>query len=148
MKGERGERRSPKPKWQEQLSKHVITQLAVLNPYNRPNEIEINFGQEEIRLLRSRFRIQYSKVRDAFDDFKDDGGRRIPDNLKPLINSVNTIPVSTPECEQGFSAMNVTLSDLRFSSLLQHVSALMFVKLHGPHLQQWQPDRYVESWTS
>ena len=44
--------------------------------------------------------------------------------------------------------MNVTLSDLRSSLLLQHVSALMFLKLHGPPLQQWQPDRYVESWTS
>ena len=130
----------------EQLSKQVITQLAVLNPHNWPNEIELNFGQDEVRLLCSRFRIQYSKVRDAFDYFKDDGGRRIPDNLKPLINSVNTIPVSTAECERGFSAMNVILSDLRSSLLLQHVSALLFVKLHGPPLQLWQPDRYVESW--
>jgi hAT family C-terminal dimerisation region len=131
---------------QEQLSKQVITQLAVLNPHNWPNEIELNFGQDEVRLLCSRFRIQYSKVKDAFDDFKDDGGRRSPDNLKPLINSVNTIPVSTADCERGFSAMNVILSDLRSSLLLQHVSALLFVKLHGPPLQLWQPDCYVESW--
>ena len=109
--------------------------------------MEIDFGEEEIRLLCSRFRLCFSKVRDAFSDFKDSGGRSIPNNLKPLLNSVDTIPVSTAVCERGFSAMNVILSGLRSSLLLQHVSALMFLKLHGPPTATVATiDLYVTLW--
>ena len=77
--------------------------------------MEIDFGEDEIQLLCSRFRLCSSKVRDAFNDFKDSGGRSIPNanNLKPLLNSVDIMPVSTAECERGFSAMNVILSEPR-----------------------------------
>ena len=98
---------------QQLQNKQIIAQLAISNPNNWPSEMEIDFGEEEIRQLCRQFRLYFSKVRDAFSDFKDSGGRSIPNNLKPLLNSVDTIPaISTNECERGFSAMNVILSDL------------------------------------
>lgn len=131
---------------QESQSNKLIDQLSVLNPDNWPAEMEVDYGEEQLRLLCRRFGLHYSTARDAFSDFKDSGGRKIPLDLHPLMNAINTIPVSTAECERGFSAMNVIFGDHRAKLLIKHVSALMFVKLHGPPLQQWQPLRYVKSW--
>ena len=124
----------------------VIDQLSVLNPDNWPAEMEFDYGEEQIRLLCRRFRLHYCTARDAYSDFKDSGGRKMPLGLNLLMNAVNTIPVSTVECERGFSVMNVIFGERRAKLLVQHVSALMFIKHHGPPLLQWQPLRYVKSW--
>ena len=94
----------------------------------------VDYGEAELRFLCQRFHLPYVTVRDAYNDFKDSGGRQIPRNFKQLTKAVNrpTIPVSTAECERGFSAMNVDLSDLRSSLLIEHVSGLMYIKIHGP----------------
>lgn len=131
---------------QESHCNKLIDQLAVLNPDNWPAEMKVDYGEEEIRLLCRRFRLHYVTARDAFSDFKDSGGRRMPLDLHLLMNAVHTIPVSTAECERGFSSMNVILGELRAKLLIEHVSALLFVKLHGPPLKQWQPLRYVKTW--
>ena len=124
----------------------VIDQLSVLNPDNWPAEMEFDYG-EQIRLLCRRFRLHYSTARYAYiSDFKDSGGRKMPLGLNLLMNAVNTKPASTAECERGFSVMNVIFGERRAKLLVQHVSALMFIKHHGPPLLQWQPLRYVKSW--
>ena len=108
--------------------------------------MEFDYTEEQIRLLCRRFRLHYSTARDAYSDFKDSGGRKMPLGLNLLMNAVNTITVSTAECERGFSVMNVIFGERRAKLLVQHVSALMFNKHHGPPLLQWQPLRYVKSW--
>ena len=42
--------------------------------------------------------------------------------------------------------MNVILSDTRSLLLVQHVSDLMFIRMHGPPLEVWKSDQYVQSW--
>jgi len=42
--------------------------------------------------------------------------------------------------------MNLILTDIRSLLLIKHVSALMFIKLHGPPLADWKPGRYVNTW--
>ena len=79
---------------QKPQNKQIIAQLAISNPNNWPSEMEIDFGEEKIRLLCSRFRLCFSKVRDTCNDFKDSGSQSNPNNLKPLLNSVDTIPVN------------------------------------------------------
>ena len=88
-------------------NKLIIAQLAVMSPDYWPSEIDVSYGETELRFLCQRFRLPYVTVRDAFSDFKDSGGRRIPKHFKLLTSAVNTIPASTAECERGFSAMNV-----------------------------------------
>ena len=130
----------------ESQGKLIIAQLSVINPEYWPNEMDANYGEEEVRLLCQRFRLSYATVRDAYCDFKDSGGQQITRKFKALLNCINTIPVSTAECERGFSAMNVILSDTRSSLLITHVSGLMFIRMHGPPLEVWKPHQYIRSW--
>lgn len=37
--------------------------------------------------------------------------KHISTSLKELVNSIEIVPISTAECERGFSAMNLTLTD-------------------------------------
>ena len=66
--------------------------------------------------------------------------------LKPLMSAVGAIAVSTAECERGYSCMNWTVFDTRNSLAIPTVSSLMFLKLVGPPLHQFQPLLYVKSW--
>ena len=38
----------------------------------------------------------------------------------------------TAECERGFSCMNLTMTDLRSTVLIDLVASLMFINIHGP----------------
>ena len=57
-----------------------------------------------------------------------------------------SIPCSTSECERGFSAVNLIMTDLHSTLTIKHVAALLFIQLHGPPLSKWKPQVYVSSW--
>lgn len=101
--------------------------------------------EDVIRELCTHFRLPYGLIRDAYCDYKDSGGKQITEQLKPLMNSVNTIPCSTAECERCFSVMNLIITDLRSTLIVQHVPALIFIKINGPPLAIWKPEKYVQS---
>jgi len=82
----------------------------------------------------------------AFRIFKENGGKRIPPELRPLLLALKTIPVCTTECERGFSQMNLIISRTRNSMLVSTASCLMFGKLVGPSLARFDPLPYVRSW--
>ena len=73
-------------------------------------------------------------------------GRNVPNDLKPLINILNLIPVGTSECERGFSQMNLIETDTRNSLAVTTIANLLFIKLNGPPLALWQPRSYVLHW--
>lgn len=125
---------------------NLVSELAVLDSTYWPNELNLTYGDKELEKLCHRFRLPYAQVRDAFCDFKDNGGTKVPMNLQPLINCANVIPCSTAECERGFSLMNIIISPERSTLLIPHVSALMYIKLHGPPVALWLPDDYVTLW--
>jgi hypothetical protein len=131
---------------EERQDKQIIAQLSVIFPEYWPSEMATNYGEDELRLLCNRFRLPYASIRDAYGDYKDSGGRHMPKSFSSLMRPVNTIPVSTAECERGFSAMNIIITERRSSLLTEHVSSLMFIKLHGPPLEYWKPGHYVKSW--
>ena len=66
--------------------------------------------------------------------------------LKRLVGAVHTLPVSTAECERGFSRMNIISTPLRTCLAVKHISALFFISIAGPPLNRWQPLPYVKSW--
>jgi hypothetical protein len=47
----------------------------------------------------------------------------------PLLNAINNIPISTSECERGFSQLNLIVTPRRASLQLSPVANLMFIKL-------------------
>ena len=93
-----------------------------------------------------RFGLRFNEIKNDFKEFKDSRGTVISNGMRQLKNSINTLPVSTAECERGFSKMNIICSSLRSKLTVSHISSLMFVSLCGPPLSLWEPITYVKSW--
>ena len=55
--------------------------------------------------------------------------KKLPEKLLPLQRTLNTIPVSSSECERGFSQMNLIITPTRASLLTRTVSALLYIRL-------------------
>jgi len=104
------------------------------------------FGEDEVTELCRKFRLPCVLTVNAFRDYVDTGGRRMPADLQPLVNCTHVIPSSTAECEHSFSHMNIIVSDTRSMLLVSHVSSLLFIKLHGPPLKSWNPTTYAKTW--
>ena len=127
-------------------TKSLLSELSVMDINFWPSDMDVDYGETEVRQLCLRFNLPFASTRDGYCDFKDTGGRQITQKLKPLVDAIKTIPCSTSECERGFSAMNLIMTDLRSTLVTEHVSALLFIKLHGPPLSKWKPQTYVRSW--
>ena len=83
----------------------------------------------------------------AFEDFLDNGGKTsVPADLETLLNCIKVILCSLVKCERGFSTMNNILTNSRSRPLVQRVSNLIFIKLHGPPVNLWKPEEYVRKW--
>lgn len=108
----------------------------------------LQVGEKEVVELADRFRVDSRATVRAFRAFVEGYGKMIPEDLKALLSSVGTIPVSTAECERGFSAMNLIITPARNSLSTSNVSALLFVKLVGLPLSKFEPLKYVKSWLS
>jgi len=66
--------------------------------------------------------------------------------LKSLRCAINTLVVSTADCERAFSCMNETLTAIRNSLAVDTLSSLMFMSVCGPPMSAFKPEQYVTSW--
>ena len=124
----------------------LLDQLCVLYPIYWSQNLELNYSEEEIRSLCHRFGFPRSSTVSAFHDYVDNQGRKVPDDLLPLLRCCSCIPVSSAECERGFSLMNIVCTSVRNRLTVKRISNLMFIKLHGPLINSWNPEKYVKSW--
>jgi hypothetical protein len=69
-----------------------------------------------------------------------------PENLLNLKNALNMLPISSSECEWGFSQMNLILTSTRASLSTTTVSVLLFERVVGLPLCHFSPTKYAESW--
>ena len=72
----------------------------------------------------------------------------IPHDLQPLKQAIDTLAVSTAECERSFSVMNDTLTPIRNSLSVSRLPSLVFITCVGPTLLLLKPVAYmyVSSW--
>ena len=129
--------RSLKKLWAELLRFYTLALTADRSP---------EYGECEVKFLANKFGMAFQHVKHAFREYRDSYGASTPSAMLGLLNCVNTIPVSTAECERGFSKMNVICSSLRSRLTVPHTSSLMFLTLCGPPVQLWQPLKYVKAW--
>lgn len=101
-----------------------------------------------VRLLCTKFGVAFRDLKFAFREYRDSRGKAIAPCVRVLLNCVNTIPVSTAECERGFSKMNVVCSSLRTRLTVPHMSSLIFVSLCCPPVHLWEPLKLVKSWVA
>ncbi|XP_025199906.1 uncharacterized protein LOC112597896 [Melanaphis sacchari] len=85
--------------------KNLIEDLEVLSPENWPDNMDIQYGDENIRRLSQVFQIdQVLSVR-GFREFKEN--KKVNIDIKPLMTVINSIAISSSKCERTFSSMNV-----------------------------------------
>jgi len=103
-----------------------------------------------ISRLSRRFGINERGAVDGFRDyFLSKSNQPPPSKLKPFCQAVDSLVVSTAECERSFSVMNDIASDVRSSLGIRRISALMFAKMLGPeHCGAFHAKWYVRKWLS
>ena len=131
-----------------QSERSITDCVSTLFPSPWPEDCSLVYGESELKLACEKFRIPYTgELKQQYRDFKDSRGSGVPGlHLKRLIGVIHTLPVSTAECERGFSRMNLICTPLRSMLTVKHLSSLMFMSLVGPPIEQWHPLPYVRRW--
>lgn len=101
--------------------------MEALNPQKWPLEVDILYGERDIKQLSNVFKIN---ERESVRDFREyiDNKAVIPDHFKPLTQAVNTLVGSMAECKNLFSTMNIVYNDARNTIEFAHVSDLLWIK--------------------
>ena len=66
-------------------------------------------------------------------------------HLKQLLTKLSIYPISSADCERGFSSMNLH-TDTRNRLKTETVSALLMIAVNGPAVQFFKCHEYVLSW--
>lgn len=116
-----------------------------LNNIKAGSSGSIRYGELELRRICRRFDVDEIQAVQGLRAFIENN-ELLPDNFKPILNTIASLPCSTAECERGFSLMNNIITNLRASLLISNVSSLMFIKSNGPPIEVFNPEMYVRSW--
>lgn len=80
----------------------------MLFPDYWPQDAGATYSDNETESLCQQFGIDSPRtVVRALGEYLENGGELIPSGLKDLLTAVNTVPVSSAECESDFSQMNL-----------------------------------------
>lgn len=98
-----------------------MEELNILDPLRWPEEYEITFGDNTVKKLCSRFNFDAKLKQKSVDAFRMAAAANIDNgvnlnsynDLAPLLNVINTLIISTAECERSFSVMNDILTQIR-----------------------------------
>ncbi|CAH2300969.1 Hypothetical predicted protein [Pelobates cultripes] len=126
----------------------LVSEIDILNSQSWPINVNSPWfeGEAKLEQLCKRFRLSYASICEGFRDYIDNGGAEIPENLKPVVTAVNSLPVTSGDCERGFSTMNLVMSPIRSGLGIERLSSLLFISLIGPPVHLWDPSPYVTKW--
>lgn len=125
----------------------LVQCVQTLLPNTWPSVVSAEYGETQLKEACRLFLVSHSsQMKNEYRDFKDSQGNDIGPSLRRLLNSIRSLPISTAECERGFSRMNLICTPLRSVLTTRHISSLLFVSIVGPPLNQWNPAAYVNSW--
>jgi hypothetical protein len=125
----------------------LLDEIDMLNSDKWPSYVESPWpaGEEKLRKLCSRLNKAYLPVQKAFRNFIDDSST-VPAEIKDLQSCILAYPVSSSDCERGFSTMNLICTKQRNRLLVANISDLLFVSLVGPPVHEFNPEPYVKEW--
>lgn len=124
----------------------IIQDMQIMDISNWPENIDIRFGETEVKRLCKRFMLNQENAINGIRQLIHDPTVLPKDIMPEFDNFYKTFPVSTAECERGFSLMNNICTKLRARLTMKNISNLMFVNINGPPLEKWDPKDYVKSW--
>lgn len=107
--------------------------------------LDIRHGKNEIQQLSRRFLLNTSVLVQGMRHFIHTN--TMNEEIQELNILIKKFPISTAECERGFSLMNIICSDLRSKLTINNISNFMFININGPPLNiLWNPTKYAGSW--
>lgn len=124
----------------------LLKDLSVLDMQNWPDKYDIQFGDKSVRRLASKFQVDEKNSVRGYREFKDCKRLSIDNSLKPLLVAINTIAISSSECERSFSAMNNIVTWKRNALTPNRISSLLLINCVGPPTNSFTPTYYVKSW--
>ncbi len=67
-------------------------------------------------------------------------------NIKQLVKIALTLPVSTADVERGFSFLMHTRYDRRSRLTAQHLNDILFLRINGPAIENFDARKYAKVW--
>jgi len=122
--------------------KIIIQDIQILDKKTWPADVNICFGEVEVKRLCNRFLINQEKAIRRLRILIDEETNKI-EELNEINNLIKTIPCSTAECERGFSMMNIICTDIRSRLTIHNISNLMLININGPPLSIWRSEDHV-----
>lgn len=110
-----------------------------------PDEFDVRYGEKEVNFLCEKFKIDARESELGMREYVSNQNV-IPKNLRLLKNCIDSLACGTAECERGFSAMNLIVTDLRTRLLVENVSDLLFIKINGPPVSKFSAEYFVKKW--
>jgi len=107
------------------------------------------FGDKAVAQLCKGFDFTTSDARMVIVDFavfKQTDCALVGKNLTKLLNLLHVLPISSAECERGFSQMNLYHTKGRNRLLVSSMNDMLMVGINGPLLETWNAAKYVVSW--
>jgi hypothetical protein len=85
---------------EKEIYEQILADFELLNPDTWPEGDDLRYGEENIKNMFSRFRLEnVQSILNGLREYFDEGGKKIRVTLAPLLNTVNTLLCSTTECE-------------------------------------------------
>jgi hypothetical protein len=105
------------------------------------------YGEQDVALLCKIFHFHtalWAEIVLEYSLYKLNGF--LGANLKRLVKLLEVLPVTSAECERGFSQMNLYHTASRNRLVTSTVSDLLMIGINGPPVGQWNATKYVVSW--
>ncbi|KAL5243637.1 hypothetical protein ACI65C_011047 [Semiaphis heraclei] len=128
-----------------EIFNNLLADLEMISPNNWPDSCDIQYGDTSIRRLSKIFKVDEQASVRGFREYKDFPSS-LNDNIKPLMNAVKTLAISSAECERSFSSMNEVVSSKRSLLTSDHISSLAFINCTGPPVNNFKPLPYIKTW--
>lgn len=127
--------------------KSLLLESDIFEPSKWPSDVISPWleGENRLKSFCGRFSIEDTSLVEDFRDFIDNPAS-LPQSIRKLKLILNTLPVTSADCERGFSSMNAICTDIRNSLTIPHVNALLFISLVGPPVMLFNPEPYAKIW--
>ena len=121
--------------------RELLDEIDVVDPSETwPSSVESPWleGEAKVNQLCECFGLEGPAINRAFGDYVDEPSS-CPHEINQLKSIIHTLPVSTADCERGFSTMNVIATKTRNRLLVKTINNLLFLSLVGPPQAKLEP---------
>jgi hypothetical protein len=88
-------------------------------------------GDKEVVRLATLCHLDSAKALGEFREYKNNT-KVVGKVLSSLLQRISMIPISSAECERGFSCISMNKTDVRNCLTVETFCSLIFIKVNGP----------------